>query len=191
MKKQTKTIIILAAIALIVLALVGSVIKTYNNLVTLDESVSNKYAAISTQLQRRADLIPNLVNTVKGYTNYETEIFTKIAEARSNLLAADSPKEAANANQALTQVLAQVLSLTESYPALKGDQQFTSLMDELAGTENRIAVARKDYNDVTYKYNTEIKIFPNNLLAGMFGFDKKDYFEADEEANKVPDVSFE
>ena len=192
MKKKTIIIVVVVAvIVLLLLTLIKNGVKSYNNLVSLEESVNNKYAAISTQLQRRADLIPNLVSTVKGYVAYEEEIFTKIAEARQNLLSASNPKEAAAANEVLNQTLTQVLALSESYPELKGNTEFTQLMDELSGTENRIAVARKDYNDVTETYNKTIKQIPTVFFANMLGFETKEYFQADESANKVPNVSFE
>lgn len=190
-KKRTTKIIIAVAVVLLIIALVSGGIKKYNNLVVLEETINNKYAAIDTQLQRRADLIPNLVNTVKGYANHEETVFTTIAEARTKLLSADNAKEAAEANEVLSASITKLLAISESYPELKANEEFTGLRDELAGTENRIAVARKDYNDAAYEYNKSIKMFPNNIYANIFGFEIREYFEADKSANEVPNVSFE
>ncbi len=165
-------------------------ISGYNNLVKSSENVNGKWSQIQNQLQRRADLIPNLVETVKGYAAQEKSIFTEVAEARAKLAGAATVGEAAQADQALTGALSRLLAIAENYPQLKSDANFRALQDELAGTENRIATARMDYNNAVQLYNTKIKTFPTSLYAGIFGFGQKDYFEAEENANKVPGVNF-
>lgn len=142
-------------------------------------------------LQRRADLIPNLVSTVKGYTSHENEIIDKVTDARKKLVNASSIEEKSNANNELSSSLNALMVIVENYPDLKSSENFKQLSDELAGTENRIAVARKDYNNSVKKLNTSIKKFPNNILAGMFGFEQATYFEADEKSSEVPSVKFE
>ena len=189
--KNKKSLFIIGGILLVVVILIGSLISKYNSLVTLDEEVTNKYATIDVQLQRRADLIPNLISTVKGYMAHEQEVIDSITEARANLKSASGVKETAEANEQLTTALNNLLVVVENYPTLKADTQFTALQDELAGTENRISVARKDYNDAVKQFNSTIKKFPNNLFANMLGFEVKEYFEASENANEVPNVSFE
>ncbi len=179
-------IIILVVIALIALSAIGS----YNDLVSKKEDVDSKYSDISVQLERRADLIPNLVNTVKGYMEHEENIIDKVTKARENLVNAKTVEEKANANQELTTSINNLIAVVENYPDLKANENFINLQDELAGTENRIAVARKDYNDTVKSYNKTIKSFPKNLFASMFGFDEADYFEAKESSNEVPNVSF-
>lgn len=188
MKDSMKIGLIIGGIIILIIALFAG---SYNNLVGKEEDVDSKLADVSVQLERRADLIPNLVNTVKGYTSHETEIINSITSARQKLLNADSVSEKAEANDELTNALNNLLVVVENYPDLKANTNFIQLQDELAGTENRIAVARKDYNDAVKDYNKSIKKFPQNILAGMFGFEEKDYFEAKESANEVPEVSFE
>jgi len=179
--------VVVAIVAIIIMMFGG----TYNGLVKSEENVNSKLADISVQLERRADLIPNLVNTVKGYAAHETEVIDSITSSREKLLNADSVGEKAKANEELTNAINNLLVVVENYPDLKANTNFIQLQDELAGTENRIAVARKDYNDAVKKYNTAIKTFPKNILAGMFGFSEKEYFEAKESSNEVPNVSFE
>ena len=178
-------------IVIIVVLLILYVIGTYNNLVGLRNKVKDQWAQIEVQLKRRFDLIPNLVNTVKGYASHEQSVIDSVTDARSKLLSANSVEEKAEANQELTTSLNNLLVIVENYPDLKANTNFIQLQDELAGTENRIAVARKDYNDAVKSYNKEIKSFPKNILAGMFGFEEKEYFEAKESSNEVPKVSFE
>ena len=187
MKKST---LILVVILVVVLIFVISMIVTYNGLVSENESVSNAFSTIDTQLQRRADLIPNLVNTVKGYTEHEQAAIDSVTDARAKLSGAQSVSEKSEANTELTSALSRLLVVVENYPNLKADQQFIALQDELAGTENRITVARKDYNDAVRTYNTHIKTFPTNIFAGIFGFIPIDYFEADESDREVPEVTF-
>ena len=175
----------------IILLLVVMFSSTYNSLVGKEEEVEGKLADISVQLERRADLIPNLVSTVKGYVSHEQSIIDSVTKARENLVKADNAEEMASANQELTTALNNLFVIVENYPDLKANTNFINLQDELAGTENRIAVARSDYNAAVKDYNKTIKSFPKNILAGMFGFEEKEYFEAKESANEVPNVSFE
>lgn len=188
MKKSTIAIIV---VAVILIAIIAGIASSYNGVVGLAEEVDNKFATIDTMLQRRADLIPNLVNTVKGYTNQEQSVIDSVTEARAKLAGANTVEEKANADQQLTGALNRLLLVVENYPDLKSSQNFINLSDELAGTENRIAVARKDYNNSVKTLNTTIKKFPNNIIAGMFGFEKAEYFEADESSSEVPNVNFE
>jgi len=184
MKKST--IIILAIIGLAIVLFIGG----YNGLVSKSEAVTTSLANLDVTLQRRADLIPNLVNTVKGYTTHETEIIDKITSARAKLTSANSIDEKSTANSELTSSLNALMLVVENYPDLKASQNFIQLSDELAGTENRIATARKDYNEAVESYNLAVKRFPNNLLAGLFGFEKAEYFTADESIKEVPTVEF-
>lgn len=179
-------IVVVAIIVVFGLMLMSS----YNNFVNLEENVDQSYAQIENQLQRRLDLIPNLVSTVKGYAAHEKEVIASISDARSRLAGAKTPQEEATANADLSSALSRLLVVVENYPNLKADKQFTQLMDELAGTENRIAVARKDYNDQVAEYNKKIKRFPGSLIAGMTGFKEKEYFKADPKAQEVPKVDF-
>ena len=188
MKKSSIVLIcIIAVVVIIVIALISS----YNGMVTKRENVDNSLSNLDVMLQRRADLIPNLVSTVKGYTNHEDEIIEKITDARQNLLNANSIEEKASANNALSDSLNALMVVVENYPDLKASANFVQLSDELAGTENRIAVARRDYNEAVKSLNTTIQRFPNNMLAGMFGFEKATYFEADEKSAEVPSVNFD
>jgi LemA protein len=178
--------VIIAAIVLAGVMLMSS----YNNFVSLEENVDQSYAQIENQLQRRLDLIPNLVNTVKGYASHEKEVIASISEARARLAGAKTVEEEATANAELTGALSRLLVVVENYPNLKADQQFTQLMDELSGTENRISVARKDYNDQVAVYNKRVKQFPGAIIAGITGFDEKEYFNADPKAAEAPEVDF-
>ncbi|WJY27728.1 LemA family protein [Sporosarcina trichiuri] len=187
MKKLLGPIVIIIGI-IVVLGLI--LVPSYNRFVTSEENVDQAYSQIETQLQRRVDLIPNLVNTAKGYAKHEKEVFTNIADARSKLAGANGPEEQAAANDELSGALSRLLAITENYPELKADKQFTQLMDELAGTENRIAVARKDYNGEVASYNKQVQRFPGKLVASVFGFDKKEYFKAAAGAEQAPSVDF-
>ncbi|MDS1029304.1 LemA family protein [Bacillota bacterium LX-D] len=162
----------------------------YNSMVNLEEQTNNAWSQVENQLQRRADLIPNLVNTVKGYASHEQAAIKSVSDARAKLAGNQSIDNRIKNEEELSSALSRLLMIAENYPNLKADANFRQLQDELAGTENRIAVARKDYNDVVKQYNSKIRRFPNNLFAGIFGFEKKPYFEAQPSANKVPDVNF-
>ena len=188
MKKSS--IGIIAIIAIIVIIAIMA-IAGYNGMVSKKEAVDSALSDLDVMLQRRADLIPNLVSTVKGYTNHENEVIDKITEARAKLTSANSVEEKSKANNELSSSLNALMVVVENYPDLKSSENFKQLSDELAGTENRIAVARKDYNNSVKTLNTTIKKFPNNIIAGMFGFEKAEYFEADESSSEVPNVNFE
>jgi len=175
-------------IILVVIALLF--IPKYNSLVTAEENVDSKWAQVENQLQRRYDLIPNLVESVKGYANHEQEVIANITEARAQMGSASSPEEQAVANDALTGALSRLLVVVENYPNLKADANFRQLMDELAGMENRLAVAREDYNNEVQQFNKHVKRFPGNLMAGMFGFEQKEYFKATAGADKAPSIDF-
>jgi len=183
-----KSIIITAVIIIILSLWMGS---SYNSLVALNETVDSKWSQVENNLQRRADLIPNLVATVKGYAVHEEDIMNEIAAARSRLVSSGSVAEKAEANAELNSALSRLLVVVENYPNLKADANFRQLQDELAGTENRIAVARKDYNDAVQVLNTRVKSFPTVIWARMFGFTEREYFEAEESAQKVPQVEFD
>ncbi len=193
MKKGT--IIIVAVVAIIAIWAISG----YNSLVSMDENVSGQWSNVETQYQRRADLIPNLVNTVKGYAAHEKETLEGVIAARSQAtqikvdptdLTPEKLAEYQKAQGAITSALGKLLAITENYPDLKANQNFLELQAQLEGTENRINVARKNFNDAAKAYNTAIRRFPKNLLAGMFGFDKRAYFEAAEGAEQVPQVQF-
>lgn len=193
MKKSI--IIIIAVVAVIVIWAVSM----YNGLVTMDESVNSQWANVETQYQRRADLIPNLVNTVKGYASHEKETLEGVVEARSkatqmqvnaNDLTPEKLAEYQKAQGAVTSALGKLLAITENYPDLKANQNFLELQAQLEGTENRINIARTNFNNAAQAYNTAIRRFPKSLFASMFGFDKHAYFEAAEGTETAPTVSF-
>jgi LemA protein len=185
---------IIAVVALIVVLVVigvGWYIGIRNKLVTMEENINGAWAEIDNQLKRRADLIPNLVNTVKGYATHEREVFTQVAEARAKLAGASTVGEAAAGYNQLQNALGRLLVIVERYPELKANVNFIRLQDELAGTENRIAVARKRYNDSVRLFNTKIRRFPSSIVARHMGLEKKEYFEIEEQAREVPKVDFE
>ena len=183
-------LIVLIAIVAIVGLIAMSAIGSYNGLVGKREVVATRRADIDTALQSRADLIPNLVSTVKGYMNHEDAIIDKITSARQNLLNANSLEEKSAANNELTSGINALMVVVENYPGLKSSQNFINLQDELAASETKIANARREYNEAVSGYNTSIQTFPNNVLAGMFNFEKAEYFEANESAQTVPVVDF-
>lgn len=188
MKKGTIVLlVILAIIAIFVFSIFGS----YNSLVALDEDVNTQWANVESKLQRRYDLIPNLVESVKGAMKQEQEVFTAIADARARLAGAGSLSERVEASNELEGALSRLLVVVENYPELKSNQNVTALMDELAGTENRISTERDRYNTVVRDYNAKIRSFPTNILAGMFGFNERPYFEATEGAEVAPEVNFD
>ena len=183
--------IVLVVIALIALIIFGQYVSVRNTLVQKNEAVKSAWSQVDVVLQRRADLIPNLVETVKGYAKQEQTVFGDIAKARSALLSAGNPQEKIAANQQLDGALGRLLAIVENYPQLKSNENFLRLQDELAGTENRIAVERKRYNDTLQDYNTYIQKFPNNIFAGWAGFKPNPaYFAASEGARQVPKVDF-
>ncbi len=183
-------LVVVGVLVLVLLVAGGSLVGIYNRLVAQNEEVNKAWAQVQNVLQRRADLIPNLVETVKGYASHEKQVFESVAEARSRLAGAASPREAAAANAGLTSALGRLLAIAENYPTLKANENFIRLQDELAGTENRIAVERMRYNEAVRAFNTMIKRFPAKFLAGLFGFGPREYFEAEEGAKEVPKVKF-
>lgn len=195
MKKNKGLIITIVVIVLV--AIWG--ISSYNGLVSMDENVSNSWANVETQYQRRSDLIPNLVNTVKGYAKHESQTLEAVMAARSQATQVKidpsncTPQQLAAYQKAqgdVTTALGKLLAITENYPDLKANQNFLELQSQLEGTENRINVARKDFNDTAKKYNTSLRRFPRNIIASMFGFEKRNYFEAEAGAEKAPKVEF-
>ena len=186
-----KGLIAIIVIVLIGLIVFGQYVSVRNTLVTKNESVKAAWSQVDIVLQRRADLIPNLVETVKGYAKQEQTVFGDIAKARSALLSAGTPQEKIAANGQLDGALGRLLLVVENYPQLKSNENFLRLQDELAGTENRIAVERKRYNDTLQDYNTYLQVFPHNLIAGWAGFKLNDaYFKAAEGSREVPKVNF-
>lgn len=162
----------------------------YNSFITTNENIDAKFSQIENQLQRRSDLIPNLVETTRAFASQEKEVFTRIAEARAKLAGAETIGETAKADADLSSALSRLLVVVERYPELKSDANFRQLADELAGTENRLSTARRDYNEAVRQYNTRIKRFPGNIIAGAAGFEKRPYFEAAETAREAPKVNF-
>ena len=183
--------IILIVVAVLAVALVGYTVKSYNGLVTLKQEVTQKESDIQTTLQRRADLIPNLVNTVKGYASHEESIMKEVSDARAALVGANNTGDQLAANEQMTSALNRMLAIAENYPDLKANTNFIQLQDELSGTENRITQARRAYNDAVKTYNTKIQRFPTSLIAGIFNFEAFDYFQANEGAQEVPSVNFD
>jgi LemA protein len=183
--------IVIGVLVLIALVVFGQYVSVRNELVTKNEAVKSAWSQVDVVLQRRADLIPNLVETVKGIAGQEQKVFGDIAAARSRLLSAGTPQDKIAANQQLDGALGRLLAIAENYPQLKSNENFLRLQDELAGTENRIAVERKRYNDTLQDYNTFVQKFPNNIYAGWAGFKPNEaYFAASEESRQVPKVNF-
>ncbi|MFZ0859288.1 MAG: LemA family protein [Candidatus Sulfotelmatobacter sp.] len=184
-------IVVIVVVALIALIVFGQYVGVRNTLVQKNEAVKAAWSQVDIVLQRRADLIPNLVETVKGYAKQEQTVFGDIAKARSALLSAGNPQQKIAANQQLDGALGRLLAIVENYPQLKSNENFLRLQDELAGTENRIAVERKRYNDTLQDYNTYLQQFPNNIFAGWAGFKPNEaYFAASEGSRQVPKVNF-
>ena len=182
---------VVAVLVLVVLMVFGSYVSARNQMVAKDQGVKAAWSEVDVQLERRADLIPNLVSTVKGFTKEESTVFGDIANARAGLLNAQGPEAKIAANGTLDSALGRLLALTENYPQLRSSDQFMRLQDELSGTENRIAVARKRYNDAIQDYNTFILQFPNSIWAGIAGFHQNNaYFTASPAAQAVPQVNF-
>lgn len=192
-------LVILGVIILFALIIGGAALSSYNTLVTKRNDADKQWSQVENQMQRRADLIPNIVGTVKGIAGQEKEVFTRIAEARSRLLSATTPEAKIDADNQLSQAMrdggllgtgGRFLMITEQYPQLKSNENFMRLQDELAGTENRMAVARRDYNESVTDYNTTKQKFPTVLIAGLMGFQDKPLFKADEGAKTAPKVDF-
>ncbi|MEI9967564.1 MAG: LemA family protein [Terracidiphilus sp.] len=185
------TLAVVGVLVLVVLMIFGSYVGAKNQMVAKDQTVKAAWSEVDVQLERRADLIPNLVSTVKGFTKEESSVFDDIAQARQGLINAQTPEAKIAANNQLDGSLAKVLVLTENYPTLRSSDQFMRLQDELSGTENRISVARKRYNDAIQDYNTFILQFPNSIWAGIAGFHQNTaYFTASPASQAVPNVSF-
>ncbi|MFO7784671.1 MAG: LemA family protein [Thermodesulfobacteriota bacterium] len=186
-----KTLLIGVVILILIVAVPFSYLKgTYNSLVTMDEQVNAAWAQVENQLQRRYDLIPNYVETVKGYAAHEREVFVEVTEARSKVAGASGVEEKIDANNQLTSALSRLMVVVERYPELKANQNFIRLQDELAGTENRIAVERRRYNEAVREFNTKVRRFPTNMVAGMLGFERSEFFEVPEDAKTAPEVKF-
>jgi LemA protein len=186
-----KLLLILAVLLIVCLMIFGMYISRRNEMVVLNETIKSDWAQVDVVLQRRADLIPNLVETVKGIAAQEQTVFGDIAKARAQYLSAQTPSDKMAASNQLYGMELKVLALTENYPQLKSNESFLRLQDELAGTENRIAVERKRYNDALQSYNTYIGLFPNYIFAGWAGFQRNNaYFAAPEAAREVPKVQF-
>ena len=180
--------VIIIVVVLVLLALY--VIVSYNGLVSLRNRIENAWAQIDVQLKRRYDLIPNLVETVKGYASHERETLDAVIEARNAGMSAQGPHDQAEAENMLSGALKSLFALSEAYPDLKANQNFAQLQEELTGTEGRIAYARQFYNDTVYRYNTKVQSFPANILANMFRFSEREYFQADDESRGPTQVSF-
>lgn len=187
MGKNRLTILAVVAIVAIVAA---TLVVGYNHFVGMNEEINGLWAQVENQLQRRYDLIPNLVETVRGYASHEERVFTEIAEARARLAGAATPQDQIRAANELEGALSRLLVIVERYPDLKANQNFIALQDELAGTENRLAVARMRFNDAVKAYNAAIKRFPAVLYARAFGFEPREYFQIGEDAKEAPKVDF-
>ena len=195
LKKQLGWIIPVALLVVIIMWAISG----YNGMVSMDESVQGKWADVETQYQRRADLIPNLVSTVKGYAAHESETLESVVKARSEAssvkvdpenITPEKLAEYQKAQSGVSSALGRLMVIVEKYPDLKANQNFLELQSQLEGTENRINVARRDFNEAAKQYNTTIRRFPKNIIAGMFGFEKKAYFEAEKGAEQAPKVEF-
>ncbi len=189
-----KTTTVLIALGVIVLLVVGGIawyVGQRNSLIALDESVNGAWSEVDNQLQRRSDLIPNLVSTVRGFASQEQQVFSDIAEARARLAGAQTVSETAESYGQMESALSRLLVVVEAYPELRSNQNFLRLQDELAGTENRVAVARQRYNNSVQTYNSRIRMFPASMFAGGLGLTAREYFEVDETARAVPEVNFD
>jgi LemA protein len=184
-------LVVLGVLLLAALLIGGSLMSTKNELVTEREAVKAAWSQVDVVLQRRLDLIPNLVETVKGAATHEEKSIGEVTEARAAMMGAKTPQEKINANSQLDGALGRLMLVVENYPNLKANENFLRVQDELAGTENRIAVERRKYNEVVQKYNTDIELFPKNIAASLFGFQREDaYFKADTAAKEAPKVKF-
>jgi LemA protein len=191
MKLGLIALIVVGLIVVVALVLGGSLFGTHNQLVQEREAITASWSQVDVVLQRRADLIPNLVETVKGYATHEEKAIDSVTAARAALGGAKTPSEKIAANGQLDSALSRLLVVVENYPNLKANENFMHLQDELSGTENRIAVERRKYNETVQKYNTDIELFPNNIAASIWGFKREDaYFKADEASRQAPKVKF-
>jgi LemA protein len=190
MSSGKKVIIVLAVIAFLAISLYSLVAGNYNKFVKMDVAIKAAWSQVENQLQRRYDLIPNLVETVKGYAKQEKDVLVEVTNARSRVGGAGTVPDKIAANNELSSALSRLMVVVERYPDLKSNQNFLKLQDELAGTENRIAVERMRYNDAVKIYNQAIRTFPANIIAGIFGFKEAAFFEAPKEAKAVPKVKF-
>lgn len=181
--------VVIGALVFVVVAFLALLIKSYNGLVTLRNRVDNQGAQVDVQLKRRADLIPNLIETTKGYANYEQSTLTAVTELRGKMLNASSIQESYQANETLNKALSPILALGESYPELKANSNFLKLHSELADTEDKISKSRQFYNDIITKYNTSIQVFPRSIFAGLFGFKKIDLLEATDSERQAVQIS--
>ena len=182
--------IVYIIIFIIILFIIITIIKKYNDLIKLRNRVKNSFAQIDVQLKRRNDLIPNLVETVKGYASHEKDVFEEVTKARSNVINASGVQETIQADNQLTGALKSLFAVAENYPELKANTNFQDLQKQLDETENKSAYARQFYNDVVMMYNNERETFPNNLIANLFNFEEADFFETDVESREVPKVQF-
>ena len=189
LSKTAKIIIgVVAAVVVIAIIITASIIGTKNEFAVMQETIESKEANLDVALQRRADVITNIAEAVKSFSAHETEVFDKVLEARQNLINADSLEDKANADSELTSALQDLYVIVEAYPELKSDAAYVTLMDEIEGSENRVATARKDYNDAVKAYNSKIVRFPSSVVANMFGYEKAEYFEAAAGTENAPDV---
>jgi LemA protein len=184
-------LIAVGVVVLIVLILGGSLMGDRNDLVTEREAIKSSFAQVDNQMQRRADLIPNLVATVKGMASHEQSVIDSVTKARAQMAGAQTPADKIAANGQIESALSRLMVVVENYPNIKANESFQNLQVDLEGAENRISIARRDYNNAVQKYNTDISLFPKNIAASMFGFQREDaYFKADAEAKQVPKVQF-
>lgn len=183
-------LVVIGILAFIVLIIVMWFIGTYNSLVSADQSVNEKWSQVENQYQRRADLIPNLVETVKGYAAHESKVFIDVAEARSQWASAKTQGEKIKAAEGMDSALSRLMVVVESYPQLKASENFVALQAQLEGTENRVTVARMDYNTAVRDYNVKIKTIPTSIVAGIYGYNDKPFFEAEKGSEKAPKVNF-
>ncbi len=180
---------IVTVVVLIIIA--GIVVLMFNSLVALQKRCENAWAQIDVQLKRRADLIPNLIETVKGYAKFEKKVLTAVTEARTAIMKAQTPKDSAKADNMLAGALKSIFAVAEAYPSLKANENFKALQEEFSTTENKIAYARQFYNDIIMRFNTKIAQIPTNIIAGLFGFKEKEFFEANDEERKVVKANFD
>ncbi len=189
-KQISPVLLVLAAVIILAVIFGGWYVSARNSLVRLEQQVEGTWSEVDNQLQRRYDLIPNLVETVRGYAAHEQEVFQAVADARSRIGSAQGVEDTAAAANQMESALSRLLVVVEAYPELRADQSFIRLQDELAGTENRLAVARRRYNETVMRFNQEIRVFPKNMVAGNMGMTQKSYFEIQEAARSAPQVQF-